>query len=252
MIMTLSSDFSLQNRIALLTGASRGIGRALALELAARGAHIIAVARQSAHLETLDEAIQSAGGTATLVPLDLHDMSAIDQLGATIQEHWGKLDILIANAGVLGPILPLGQIEAQDFSDVMTINITSQWRLMRAVEPLLRRSDAGRAMVLSSGVAHRARALWGAYAASKAAVEMLGRVWAEELQQTPVKVNCVNPGATRTEMRAQAVPGEDPQILPTAEEIAARIIPLTSPELTQTGKLFDARQNRFVDYHMPD
>lgn len=250
--MVPASDFGLEDRIALISGASRGIGRALALELAARGAHIIAVARQSASLEALDDAIQSAGGTATLAPLDLHDMPAIDRLGAAINERWGRLDILVANAGILGPIAPLGHIEAQDFEAVMTINITSQWRLIRTVEPLLRRSDAGRAIILSSGVAHRARAFWGAYATSKAAVEMLGRIWAEELQQTPVKINCVNPGATRTEMRAQAIPGEDPETLPTAEEVAARIVPLISPALTRTGKLFDVRQNRFVDYHMPD
>jgi len=248
----ISSDFSLQGQLALVTGASRGIGRALALNLARRGAHIIAVARNSNDLEQLDDEIATLAGSATLVALNLRDMSAIDQLGHTIHDRWGRLDILIANAAILGPVAPIAHIEAQDFDAVISLNITSQWRLMRTVEPLLRRAPQGRVVVLSSSAAHRIRAFWGAYALSKAAVEALARSWAEELKQTSIKVNCVNPGATRTAMRAAAMPGENPLTLPTAEEVAARIAPLTSPHLTQSGQLFDVRQNRFLSYHLPD
>lgn len=250
--MQVSRDFSLKERLAVVTGASRGIGRALALELAKRGAHIIAVARATHDLETLDDAIRQLGAKATLVPLDLKDMSAIDTLGATLHERWGKLDIFIANAGILGPISPVSHVEAQVFEEVMFVNVTSQWRLIRSLEPLLRQSDAGRAILLSSGAAHRVRPFWGVYSASKAALEIIGRSWAEELKQTSLKINCVNPGATRTAMRAQAMPGEDPETLPTAEEVAARIIHLASPDLKETGRLFDVRQNRFLEYHMPD
>lgn len=245
-------DFSLKNRIALVTGASRGIGRALALELAKRGAHIIVVARKAAELEALDDAVLQLGASATLVPFDLKDMNVIDALGASIHERWEKLDILVANAGILGPISPVSHVEAHAFEEVMLMNVTSQCRLIRSLEPLLRRSDAGRAIVLSSGAAHRIRPFWGVYGASKAALEILARCWAEELKQTPVKINCVNPGATRTAMRAKAVPGEDPQILPTPEQVAARIVKLASPGLEETGRLFDVRQDRFVTYPMPD
>lgn len=246
------SQFSLKDNIALVTGASRGIGRALSLELAKRGCHVIAVARAVGALEELDDDIRALGSSATLVPLDLKDMAGIDRLGASIHERWGKLDILVANAGILGPISPVSHIEAAAFEDVMLVNVVSQWRLIRSVEPLLRRSKQARAIILSSGAAHRVRAFWGAYGASKAAIEVLARSWADEMQQTTLKINSVNPGATRTAMRAKAMPGEDPETLPSAEEIAAKIICLASPDLQETGRLFDARQNRFVDYHLPD
>lgn len=246
------TSFDLKGRIALITGASRGIGYHLSLELAKRGAHIIAVARTLGGLEELDDAIIKLGSSTTLVPLDLHDMEAIDALGASIHERWGKLDVLVANAGILGALAPITHTEAPIFQDVMTINVTSQWRLIRAVDALLRQSDAGRAILLSSGVAHSCRAFWGAYAASKAALEVIGRCWAAEVEETPLKINCVNPGATRTGMRAQAMPGEDPETLPSAEEIAARIAVLASPTLQESGRLFDARKNAFLNYHMPD
>jgi NAD(P)-dependent dehydrogenase (short-subunit alcohol dehydrogenase family) len=190
---------SLDGRIALVTGASRGIGYWTALALANEGAHVIAVARTTGGLEELDDAIQASGGSATLVPMDLTDMPAIDRLGGAINERWGKLDILIANAAVLGTISPLGHVEAKVFDKVMAVNVTATWRVIRSVEPLLlKKSDAGRALLLSSGVAHSARAFWGAYAASKAAVETLARVWAAETEKTALKVNSVDPGATRT------------------------------------------------------
>lgn len=242
----------LTGRIALVTGASRGIGYFTALELAKAGAHVIACARTVGGLEELDDAIKAAGGTATLVPFDLADMNAIDGLGASINERWGKLDILVANAGLLGVISPVGHIEAKVFEKVMTINVTATWRLIRSVEPLLLKSDAGRALILSSGVAHSCRPFWGAYSASKAAVEVLGRTWAAETQKSALRINCVNPGATRTAMRAQAVPGEDPSTLPTPSDVAQAMLPLLAPEQTETGKLFSVRDNKFLDYRLPE
>ena len=252
--MTPSPD--LTGRLALVTGASRGIGYFVAKGLAAAGAHVIAVARTVGGLEELDDEIKAeraktGKGEATLVPLDLADMAGIDRLGGAIHERWGKLDVLVANAGVLGVIAPIGHVEAKVFDKVMAINVTSTWRLIRSVDPLLRLSDAGRAIVLSSGAAHSARAYWGPYAASKAAVEALARSWADETKNTAMRVNVVNPGATRTAKRAQAMPGEDPQTLPHPSEIAARILPLASPTLTETGLIFDAREERFTSYQMP-
>lgn len=244
-------SFDLSGRLALVTGASRGIGYFLALELAKRGAHVIAVARTVGGLEELDDEISKLGGKATLVPLDITDMDAIDRLGASIYERWGKLDIMVANAGVLGTISPIGHIEVKDFEKVMNVNVTSVWRLIRTTDPLLRASDAGRAILLSSGAAHTARAFWGPYAASKAALEVMARSWAEETQRLPLRINSVNPGATRTAMRAKAMPGEDPDTLPHPQEVAARIVALADPALTQTGKLFDIPKNRFLDYNLP-
>jgi NAD(P)-dependent dehydrogenase (short-subunit alcohol dehydrogenase family) len=241
----------LSNRIALVPGASRGIGYQLAKQIAAAGAHVIAVARTVGGLEELDDEIRAAGGEATLVPLDLMDMAGIDRLGGAIFERWGKLDIMVANAGILGVISPIGHIEAKTFEKVMAINVTATWRLIRSMEPLLRKSDAGRAILLSSGVAHTARAFWSAYAASKSAVETMGRCWADEMKNTPLRVNSVNPGATRTAMRAQAMPGEDPETLPHPAEVAAKILPLASPALAETGMLFDVREGRFKAYVLP-
>ncbi|WP_208441107.1 SDR family NAD(P)-dependent oxidoreductase [Bartonella raoultii] len=244
-------DFSLVGCVALVTGASKGIGYHLALELAARGAHIIALARTVSGLTELDNQIQKKGARATLVPLDLHHLENIDTLSVSIAKRWQKLDIMVANAGILGTLSPIAHTENMVFEDVFQINLISQWRLMKAVEPLLRQSDAGRAILLSSSVAHVARAFWGPYAASKAALETLARCWAEELKQTPIKINCVDPGATRTAMRAQAMPGEDPQTLPSPQEVAAKIVHLSSPDLKETGKLFNVRKNRFMDYCAP-
>lgn len=246
------SEFSLHNKIALVTGASRGIGFHLSLELARLGAHVVAVARSVEGLESLDDAIKTTAGSCTLVPLDLQDMAAIDRLGAHIHERWGQLDILIANAGVLGVISPISHIEAQTFAEVMTVNVTSQWRLIRAVASLLQKSPHGRALIMSSSVAHTARPFWSAYAASKAAVEVLARCWAEETKQTPLRINIVNPGATRTEMRAKAMPGEDPMDLPSPEEVARAIVPLVAPDLEETGQLYDFRRQKFVTIAPPN
>ncbi len=242
---------NLTGKVALVTGASRGIGYFTALELAKAGAHVVACARTVGGLEDLDDAIKAVGGSATLVPFDLADMSAIDALGASIFERWGKLDILVANAGVLGVISPIGHIEAKVFEKVMTINVTATWRLIRSVDPLLTRSEGGRAVILSSAAAHRCRPFWGAYSASKAAVEALARTWAGETQSTPLRVTSVDPGATRTAMRAQAVPGEDPETLPHPSEVAKAMMPLLAPDYTETGKLFIVRENKLVGYQMP-
>ncbi len=243
---------NLNGRLALVTGASRGIGYFTALALARAGAHVIASARTVGGLEELDDAIQAAGGSATLVPFDLADMGAIDKLGGSIFERWGKLDILVANAGVLGTISPIGHVEAKVFEKVMTVNVTATWRLIRSVEPLLLKSDAGRALILSSSAAHKCKPFWGPYSASKAAVEALARTWAGETQRTPLRILSVDPGGTRTAMRAQAIPGEDPMTVPHPSEVAEALLPLVGPEQTETGKLFLVREKKIVDYRMPE
>lgn len=248
----MASTPDLSGRVALVTGASRGIGYFIARALGSLGAHVVAVARTTGGLEELDDEIRAAGGSAsTLVPLDLTDMAGIDRLGGAIHERWGKLDILVANAGILGTISPIGHVEAKVFERVMAVNVTATWRLMRTADPLLRTSGNGRAIVLSSGAAHSCRPFWGPYSASKAAVEALVRTWAAESETFGLKVNSVDPGATRTAMRAQAVPGEDPETLPHPSEVADALLPLFAPELAETGKLFDARSRTFKDYVRP-
>lgn len=247
----MTENIDLSGRTALVTGASRGIGYFLAKRLAAAGAHVIAVARTVGGLEELDDEIKSNGGQATLVPLDLTDMPAIDRLGGAIHERWGKLDILVANAAILGVVSPIGHVEAKVFEKVMTVNVNATWRMIRTLDPLLRASDAGRALVLSSSAAHSARAFWGPYAASKAAVEALVRSWAHETEYLPLRINAIDPGATRTAMRALAMPGEDPNTLPHPSEIAERILHLVGPDVRETGAIFSVRQNRFTHYQMP-
>ena len=244
-------SINLGGKIALVTGASRGIGYFTALELAKAGAHVVACARTVGGLEELDDAIQKAGGSATLVPFDLADMAAIDGLGGAIFERWGKLDILVANAGILGTISPIGHVEAKTFEKVMTINVTATWRLIRSVDPLLQKSDAGRALILSSGAAHKCRPFWGPYSASKAAVEALARTWAGETNRLPLRIVSVDPGGTRTAMRAKAFPGEDPDTLPHPSEVARELVKLTGPDMRETGKLYIVREKRFGDYVMP-
>jgi NAD(P)-dependent dehydrogenase (short-subunit alcohol dehydrogenase family) len=244
-------SINLSGKIALVTGASRGIGYFTALELAKAGAHVVACARTVGGLEELDDAIQKAGGSATLVPFDLADMGAIDGLGGAIFERWGKLDILVANAGILGTISPIGHVEAKTFEKVMTINVTATWRLIRSVDPLLQKSDAGRALILSSGAAHKCRPFWGPYSASKAAVEALARTWAGETNRLPLRIVSVDPGGTRTAMRAKAFPGEDPDTLPHPSEVARELVKLTGPDMRETGKLYIVREKRFGDYVMP-
>jgi NAD(P)-dependent dehydrogenase (short-subunit alcohol dehydrogenase family) len=238
-------------RIALVTGASRGIGRALALALAASGCHVVAVARTQGGLEELDDEIVGAGGTATLVPLDLKNGEGIDQLAASLHERYGRLDVLVGNAGILGPISPLGHVPPKDWEGVMAVNVTANWRLIRAMDPLLRRSPAGRAIFMTSGAAWKAQSYWGPYAVSKAALDALVRTYASETQATAVRVNLLSPGATRTRMRATAMPGEDPETLPPPEAIAPAVLQLASPDFDETGKLFDVRQGRLLTFQPP-
>lgn len=247
------SPIDLKGRIALVTGASRGIGYFTALELARAGAQVIACARTVGGLEELDDAVKAEGGLpVTLVPFDLSDMDAIDRLGAAIHERWGRLDILVANAGVLGTISPIGHVEAKVFEKVMAINVTATWRLIRTVEPLMVQSDAGRALILSSSAAHKCKPFWGPYSVSKAAVEALARTWAGETKRLPLRILSVDPGGTRTAMRAQAMPGEDPETVPHPSEVARALLPLVGPDQTETGKLFIVREKRIVDYRLPD
>ena len=188
----------LASRIALVTGASRGIGYATALALAKAGAHIVAVARTQGGLEELDDAIRAEGGSATLVPLSLTDFDGIARLGAALNERHGKLDILVGNAGIAGPSSPLGHIELKPWTDVIAVNVTANFQLIRCMEPLLRQSDAGRAVFITSGAASKATAYLGPYAASKAALDTLVRVWAHETAITPIRVNLFSPGPIRT------------------------------------------------------
>ncbi len=245
---------SLRGRIALITGASRGIGRAAALELARSGAHIIALARTQGALEDLDDAIRAAGSEATLTPCDVTDFDALDRLGRAIYDRWGRLDIFIGSAGALGPITPLGHVEPRQWEDTFAVNVTANWRLLRSLDPLLRASDAGRAIFITSGVAHAAdfRPYWGPYAASKAALEAMARTYAAETMNiTQIKVITVNPGPMRTKMRAQAMPGEDPMSLRTPEELAPKIAAICAPEWSETGKLYDFPQDRVLSYSAP-
>jgi NAD(P)-dependent dehydrogenase (short-subunit alcohol dehydrogenase family) len=241
----------LTGRIALVTGASRGIGYEAALALARAGAHIVAVARTVGGLEELDDAIRAAGGSATLVPLDLKDYAGIDRLALALHERFGRLDILVGNAAILGPLSPLAHVEAAAWEEVIAVNVTANWRLIRAMDRLLQSSDAGRLVFLSSGVAARARAYWGPYAVSKAALEVLARTYAAETATTNVRVNLLAPGPMRTRMRAQAMPGEDPMTLETPDRAAAIIVELCLPSTRQTGKLYSFQDRRFLEFRSP-
>ncbi|MCR9212635.1 MAG: SDR family NAD(P)-dependent oxidoreductase [Proteobacteria bacterium] len=210
----------LQDRIALITGASRGIGAAVAKRFAAEGAHVILVARTVGGLEEVDDEIQTAGGSATLVPLDLLDTAAIDGLAAPLYDRWKKLDILVGNAGMLGKLMPIQQYLPDLWEEVFRLNVHANWRLIRALDPLLRQSDAGRALFVTSEVAHQHKQFWSGYAASKAALEELVRTYAAEVSKTNLRVNLVDPGPTQTRLRALAYPGEDDSQLPTAEDQA--------------------------------
>ena len=241
----------LSGRIALVTGASRGIGYAAALALARAGAHVVAVARTVGGLEELDDAIRAGGGSATLVPLDLKDHEGIARLAAALNERYRRLDVLIGNAGIGGPSSPLSHVEPKAWDDVMAINVTANWQLIRHFEPLLKASDAGRVVFVSSGAAHNARAYRGPYGISKAALEALARTFATETESTPVRVNLFNPGPTRTGLRAAAMPGEDPMTLPSAEEVADKIVALALPSVTESGKLYDFRFGKLFSYRLP-
>ena len=227
----------LAGRLALVTGASRGIGRAAAFTLGEAGAHVILVARTVGALEELDDQIRERGGSATLVPVDLKDFDAIDRMGAAIFERWGRLDALLANAGVLGTLTPLAHLQPKVWDELIAVNVSANWRLIRSLDPLLRRSDAARVVFVTSGAARKFTPFWGGYAASKAALETLALTYAAECTGTNVKVNLFNPGATRTAMRAKAMPGEDPATLPAPEDMAPQIVSLLLPSSSRSGEL---------------
>ena len=228
----------LEGRLALVTGASRGIGYQAALGFAQAGAHVIAVARTVGGLEELDDEIAEAGGSATLVPLDITDFDALDRLGASIHERWGKLDILLGNAGTLGVLTPLPQNKPSVFEEVFAINVTANYRLIRAMDPLLQASDAGRALFLTSGAARSPKAFVGPYSASKAALETLVITYAAENRLTSVTANLVDPGTLRTKMRAQYAPGENPQSVTDPAEIVPSLVDLASPKSSQNGATY--------------
>ncbi len=243
----------LAGRIALVTGASRGIGYNAALAFAREGAHVIAVARTVGGLEELDDQIRSEGGeAATLVPLDVTDFDAIDRLGSSIDQRWGRLDIFLANAGMLGGLSPLGHYEPKNFQRVFDVNVTANWRFIRSLDPLLRASDAGRAIFMSSGSAHSCRAFWGPYAASKAALEALARVYAAECKSTSITSMIVDPGVARTAMRALAMPGEDPHTLPHPSVVAAALVPLAAPDgEVRSGQIYNVEDGRWRQPQRP-
>src|SRR6266478_6595292 len=217
----------LSDRIALVTGASRGIGAATAL------------------------AIRKAGGSATLVPLDVTDFEGLARLAVALNERYGRLDILIGNAGIAGPCSPLDHLILKDWDEVMKVNVTANWQLICAMDALLRRSDAGRAVFLTSGAAHHLRPYWGLYATSKAALEAVVRTYAAETERTAVRVNLINPGPTRTRMRAQVMPGEDPMTLPPPEEVAEKIVELCMPGFSETGRIYDFPTRKLMSFRAP-
>ena len=231
----------LRDRLALITGATRGIGRAVALAYAKEGAHVILVGRTTGALEEVDDEIRAVGGAATLLTLNLKQHDKIDALGPTIYQRWGKLDILVGNAGILGPLSPLNHITAEAWHEVMEINLNANWRLIRTLDPLLRRSEAGRAIFVSSGAAVSRPAYWGPYAVSKAALEALVQTYAHEIANSAVRANLINPGPTRTGMRAKAFPGEDPATLKTPEELTSTFVRLAEASCTDNGRIFDLK-----------
>jgi NAD(P)-dependent dehydrogenase (short-subunit alcohol dehydrogenase family) len=241
----------LLGRIALITGASRGIGYATALALAKAGAHVIAVARTVGGLEELDDAIGAAGGTTTLVPLDLTDTDGIVRLAQALNERYQRLDVLVGNGGVLGPVSPLGHVEPKAWDEVMAVNVTANFHLIRAMDPLLHSSEAGRAVFVTSGAATNNRAYRGPYSISKAALNALARTYAAETVTTNVRVNLLNPGPTRTRMRAALMPGEDPMSLKPVEEVADKIVAMCLPDFKETGMLYDCDKERLLTMQSP-
>lgn len=235
------SSGRLAGRIALVTGASRGIGRAVALRFAQEGAQVVLVARTQGGIEELDDAIRAQGlPPATLVPADLRDHSKIDEMGAALFRRFGRLDVLVGNAAVLGPMSPLAHIKSADWDELMAVNVTANWRLIRSFDPLLRLSESGRAIFVTSSVATRVRAYWGGYATTKAALEMLVRTYAAETEKTNIRVNLIDPGKTRTRMRAEAMPGEDPTTVKPAEVLGEIFVELAEAACRRHGECIDA------------
>ncbi|MBX9925582.1 MAG: SDR family NAD(P)-dependent oxidoreductase [Hyphomicrobiaceae bacterium] len=239
-----SSSRRLAGRIALVTGASRGLGRAIALALAAEGAHVVISARTAGALEEVDDLINAAGGKATILQLDMKRLDRVDQLGPALYERWGKLDILIGNAGTLGNLTPLAHVTDDVWDYTLNLNLGANFRLIRTLDPLLKRSDAGRAIFITSGAARKSTAYWGPYAVSKAALETLVKTYAAEIATTSVQACLLNPGSIRTAMRAKAFPGEDPDTLPTPEDVAPVVVELALPSAAVNGRTFEYAQLR--------
>lgn len=236
------SEKRLKGRLALVTGASRGIGAAIARRYAAEGAQLILVARSTGGLEEVDDEIHKISGkNATLVPLDLTDMDAIDQMGAALFERFGRLDVLVGNAGILGTIGPIHQATVNEWQDVIDLNLTSQWRLLRTCDPLIRASDAGRVIFVTSGAARGKRPFWSSYAVSKAGLEMMVRTYAAENEKFHIRANLVDPGAVRTTMRALAYPGEDPETLPAPDDVTDVFVDLAEEACDKSGEVVQAR-----------
>jgi NAD(P)-dependent dehydrogenase (short-subunit alcohol dehydrogenase family) len=238
----------LSDRIALVTGASRGIGAELALQLAEAGAHVVAVARTTGGLEELDDRIRAIGGTATLVPVDMKDMDGIARLALTLHERYGRLDVMVGNAGTLGSLSPLGHVEPKDWENLMTVNLTANWQLIRTMDPLLKAAPAGRAVFISSALSWLGRAYTGPYAASKAALNALVQVYAAETTTTNVKVNAFNPGPTHTKMYLSGWPGVDQSTLSAPDDVAKAIVPLCLPSCADSGKVYDYRAGKFLEF----
>ena len=230
----------LKDRIALITGASRGIGRAVAEKFAQEGAHVLLVARNRKALERVDDAIRATAGKATLIPLELADGKSIDALGPALYERFGRLDILVGNAGILWRLSPLTHIGSEHWDRAFAVNVTANWRLIRTLDPLLRRSDAGRVIFVTSGVARTCRAYWAPYSVSKAALEALAKTYANETADSPVRVNLISPRATATRMRHEAYPGEDQTTLAKPEDVAEHFVALAIRDFTETGQIVEA------------
>ena len=226
----------LEGRIALVTGASRGIGAAVARRFAAEGARLILVARTTGGLEEVDDAVQRASGEpATLVPMDLRDGEQIDRLGGALAERFGRLDILVANAGMLGQLSPVGHFAPEDWEQTLGLNLGANWRLIRSLDPLLRASPAGRAIFVTAAAAETAPAFWGPYAASKAGLETLVRCYAAETRRSALRVNLLDPGPVATELRRRAYPGEDPSNLPAPDEVTESFVALAEASCQEHG-----------------
>jgi len=234
----------LDGRVALVTGASRGLGAAIAKRFAAEGAELFLVARTVGGLEETDDAVRAAGSHATLVPLDLTDFAALDRLGGAIFERHRRLDVLVGNAGTLGSLAPLGHIEPKEWQRIIDVNLTANWRLIRSLDPLLRTSPAGRAIFVTSAAGRGPRAYWGAYAVAKAGLEQLAGIYASEVEKTALKVNLVDPGRLRTAMRAQAYPGEDPKTLPPPDSVTDVFVELAEAGSQTHGERIEAAQSR--------
>lgn len=227
----------LKGRVALITGASRGIGAAVAKAYAAEGAHVILLARTQGGLEETDDAIRAAGGSATLMPFDLSEVKKLDAIGPAIAERFKRLDILVGNAAMFGGLSPVAASDPKVYEEIFRVNFFANYRLIRALDPLLRASDAGRAIFVTSGAAQMSEPYWSAYAASKAALERMISTYAAETAYSPLKVNILDPGIVRTNMRREAFPGEDPSKLPAPETVVERFIELAAPGCSKTGKI---------------